>query len=84
MAGKRGFASMDPAKQKAIASMGGRSVPGEKRSFSVDRHLASISGEKGGKNVPAEKRTFSTNPELASEAGKKGGTMTAKNAANRN
>ncbi len=30
---KRGFASMDPARQREIARKGGKSVPAEKRSF---------------------------------------------------
>ena len=45
---KRGFASMDLARQREIASKGGRSVPAEKRSFSQDRELASAAGRKGG------------------------------------
>jgi general stress protein YciG len=45
---KRGFASMDAEKQRAIASKGGQSVPAEKRSFSQDRELASEAGRKGG------------------------------------
>ena len=45
---KRGFASMDPEKQREIASKGGQSVPAEKRSFSQDRELASEAGRKGG------------------------------------
>jgi general stress protein YciG len=45
---KRGFASMDPGKQREIASKGGQSVPAEKRSFSQDRELASEAGRKGG------------------------------------
>lgn len=45
---KRGFASMQPEKQRAIASKGGQSVPAEKRSFSQDRELASEAGRKGG------------------------------------
>lgn len=44
----RGFASMDEARQREIASKGGRSVPAEKRSFSQDRELASEAGRKGG------------------------------------
>ena len=44
----RGFASMDPALQRAIASKGGRSVPPEERSFSKDRALAAEAGRKGG------------------------------------
>ncbi|HXH75907.1 MAG TPA: KGG domain-containing protein [Bacteriovoracaceae bacterium] len=42
----KGFASMDPEKQKEIASKGGESVPDEKRSFSQDPEL----GRKGGEN----------------------------------
>ncbi len=44
----RGFASMDPALQRVIASKGGRSVPPEERSFSKDRALAAEAGRKGG------------------------------------
>lgn len=44
----RGFASMDPAMQREIASKGGRSVPPEERSFSKDRALAAEAGRKGG------------------------------------
>ncbi|MGH8259384.1 MAG: general stress protein [Steroidobacteraceae bacterium] len=44
----RGFASMDGDKQRRIASKGGRSVPNEKRSFSLDRRLAAEAGRKGG------------------------------------
>lgn len=44
----RGFASMDPAKQRAIASKGGQSVPPEERSFSKDPELAASAGRKGG------------------------------------
>ena len=45
---KRGFASMNPEKQREIASKGGRSVPSEKRSFALNRDLASNAGRKGG------------------------------------
>lgn len=45
---KRGFASMDPARQREIARKGGASVPSEKRSFSQDRSLAAQAGRKGG------------------------------------
>lgn len=76
----RGFASMDQAKQRAIASKGGQSVPPEKRSFSQDPALAAQAGRKGGENVPAEGRSFSQNRELAAAAGRKGGQ--ARSAAN--
>jgi general stress protein YciG len=70
---KRGFASMSPEKQLAIASKGGKSVPAEKRSFSQSSELASTAGKKGGKAVAPANRSFSRNPELASQAGTKGG-----------
>jgi general stress protein YciG len=64
---------MDQAKQRAIASKGGQSVPNEKRSFSQNRELAAQAGRKGGRSVPDEKRSFSQNPDLAAQAGRKGG-----------
>ena len=69
----RGFASMDPEKQRAIARKGGESVPNEKRSFSQNPHLAAEAGRKGGQSVNPAKRSFSQNHELASAAGRKGG-----------
>jgi general stress protein YciG len=45
---KRGFASMSPERQREIASKGGKSVPGDKRSFSQNRDLAAQAGRKGG------------------------------------
>jgi general stress protein YciG len=70
---KRGFASMDPEKQRAIARKGGLSVPSEKRSFSQNADLAASAGRKGGQSVDPEKRSFSRDPSLASKAGAKGG-----------
>lgn len=52
----RGFASMDPAKQREIARKGGESVPNEKRSFSVDRDLAAKAGRKGGEASQGRRR----------------------------
>jgi hypothetical protein len=68
----RGFAGMDEAKQREIASKGGHSVPAEQRSFSKDHALASEAGRKGGQNVPSAARSFSKNRALASAAGQKG------------
>jgi len=45
---RRGFASMDPEKQRALARKGGASVPADKRSFSQNRQLAASAGRKGG------------------------------------
>jgi uncharacterized protein len=70
---ERGFASMDPDKQREIAQKGGESVPDEKRSFSQDHELASEAGRKGGESVPDEKRSFAQDRELAAEAGRAGG-----------
>src|ERR1700758_1385977 len=69
----RGFASMDAERQRQIASMGGKAVPDEKRSFSQNRRLAAEAGRKGGQSVPGSKRSFSQNRELAATAGRKGG-----------
>lgn len=42
---------MDPARVRAIASMGGRSVPKEKRAFAINLNLAAEAGRKGGSHV---------------------------------
>jgi general stress protein YciG len=44
----RGFASMDPARRRAIAAKGGKAVPAERRTFSIDRERAKAAGRKGG------------------------------------
>lgn len=45
---RRGFAAMDPEKQREIARKGGSSVRPEQRSFSQDRSLAASAGRLGG------------------------------------
>jgi uncharacterized protein len=47
--GRQGFASMDEARQREIASKGGSSVPPEKRPFARDHALAAEAGRKGGR-----------------------------------
>ena len=42
---KRGFAAMDEAKQRAIASLGGKASGGN---FAKDRKKARLAGKKGG------------------------------------
>ena len=69
----RGFANMDPERQREIARMGGRSVPPAQRSFAQNRDLAREAGRKGGLATPANKRTFSYDSGHAVEAGRKGG-----------
>ena len=55
----RGFASMDPQRQREIARKGGESVPNEKRSFSQDRELAAQAGRKGGEASQGARRKSS-------------------------
>lgn len=69
----RGFASMDPERQRAIASKGGQSVPKYKRSFALNKNLAAEAGRKGGQSVKPEQRSFTKDQKLASTAGRKGG-----------
>lgn len=47
----RGFASMDPDKQREIASKGGKASGGN---FANDPERASIAGKKGAANQPIE------------------------------
>lgn len=54
--GKQGFASMDAAKQRAIASKGGSSVPAEKRPFARNHELAASAGRKGGEASHSARR----------------------------
>jgi general stress protein YciG len=70
---KRGFATLTPERRREIASLGGKAVPPEKRTFSHNRILAAIAGKKGGEAVPPEKRSFSHDRVLAAEAGRRGG-----------
>jgi uncharacterized protein len=66
----RGFAAMDPERQREIARKGGRSVPDEKRSFSQNRELAAAAGRKGGQESGGN---FANDRERAAAAGRKGG-----------
>jgi general stress protein YciG len=72
----RGFASMDPALQREIASKGGRSVPPEERSFSKDRALAAEAGRKGGEASHGGRRAAQQAGAQGSQAdgGRKGGS----------
>lgn len=48
---RKGFGSMHPDKRRQIASMGGKAVPAEKRSFSQNKDLAADAGRKGGTSI---------------------------------
>lgn len=76
----RGFAMMDPERQREIARKGGQSIPAAKR-----KGFATMTPEQirkiarlGGQSVPAECRSFSRDHELAAAAGRKGGTISRK------
>jgi general stress protein YciG len=69
----RGFAAMSPEKRKAIAALGGKAVPSEKRSFSQSKELAVNAGRAGGLKVEPSKRAFARDTEAARRAGQKGG-----------
>jgi general stress protein YciG len=70
---RKGLAALSPERRRAIASMGGKSVPKEKRTFARNRAAASEAGKKGGRLSRPETRTFSVYPDLASAAGRIGG-----------
>ncbi|TNC72609.1 general stress protein [Rubellimicrobium roseum] len=63
----RGFAAMDPEKQRAIASKGGKASGGN---FKNDPARAAQAGRKGGE---ASGGNFAHDRARAAEAGRKGG-----------
>ena len=48
---------MTKEQRARIASLGGRSVPSQKRSFAQDRSLASEAGRKGGQRAQGRRRS---------------------------
>ena len=71
---RKGLAALSPEQRRLIASMGGKSVPKEKRTFSRNRAIASAAGQKGGRTIRPETRTVALYPELAQIAGRIGGS----------
>ncbi|MEI6949550.1 KGG domain-containing protein [Paraflavisolibacter sp. H34] len=63
---KRGFASMDPEKQRAIARMGGRAAHEQGTAHEFDSNEAREAGRKGGEAVSRDRKHMS-------EIGRKGG-----------
>ena len=63
---RRGFASMDPAKQREIASKGGRAAHAKGTAHEFTSDEARVAGRKGGEVV-------SRNREHMSEIGRRGG-----------
>jgi uncharacterized protein len=71
--GKRGFASMDPAKQKKIASSGGKAAHEQGKAHEFTSEEARVAGRKGGKAAHAKGAAHEFSSAEAKEAGKKGG-----------
>ncbi len=67
---KRGLACLSPERRREIASMGGRSVPPEKRAFARDVALAAEAGRVGGGSATPENRMFHKDNDLARRAAK--------------
>jgi uncharacterized protein len=75
----RGFALLDPARQRELARRGGAAVEAANRSFSRNKELAREAGRKGGLHGRPESRYWAVNPEIAKEMGRKGGLARKKN-----
>lgn len=50
------FADLTPEQRRAISSLGGKSVPPEKRTFSANKSLAIKAGRKGGQVTKAKRK----------------------------
>jgi general stress protein YciG len=70
---RRGFAAMDPAKRKAIASQGGRTAHKLGRAHKFTSEQAKIVGAKGGRAAHRSGRAHQFTREEAQAAGRKGG-----------
>src|SRR2546423_8003759 len=70
---RRGFASMDPDKQKMIASKGGRAAHAKGTAHEFTPEEAREAGRKGGQAAHMRGTAHQFTPEEAREAGRKGG-----------
>lgn len=70
---RRGFASMDPEKRRAIASKGGKAAHAQGSAHEFTPEEARIAGRKGGEAAHARGTAHQFTPEEAREAGRKGG-----------
>jgi general stress protein YciG len=71
--GRRGFASMDKEKQRAIASKGGRIAHQRRTAHEFTQEEAREAGRKGGRAAHERGTAHQFTPEEAREAGRKGG-----------
>lgn len=70
---KRGFASMDGARQREIASQGGKAAHEKGTAHEFDSEEARAAGRKGGKAAHEKGTAHEFDSEEAREAGSKGG-----------
>ncbi len=70
---RRGFAAMDPNKQKEIASLGGRAAHEKGTAHEWSSGEARTAGSKGGKVAHAKGTAHEWSSEEARMAGRKGG-----------
>ena len=71
--GSQGFASMDPQKQREIASQGGKAAHAKGTAHEWSSKEAREAGSKGGKAAHAKGTAHEWNSQEAREAGRKGG-----------
>jgi general stress protein YciG len=69
----RGFAGMDPERQRAIASKGGRAAHAKGTAHEFTPEDAREGGRKGGQAAHMRGTAHEFTPEEAREAGRKGG-----------
>jgi general stress protein YciG len=69
----RGFAAMDQAKQREIASKGGKAAHQKGTAHEFTSEEAAAAGRKGGRAAHQRGTAHEFTPEEASEAGRKGG-----------
>jgi general stress protein YciG len=77
--GRRGFASMDREKQRAIASKGGKIAHQRHTAHEFTREEAREAGRKGGRVAHERGTAHQFTPEEAREAGRKGGESARRN-----
>jgi general stress protein YciG len=70
---RRGFAGMDPQKQREIASKGGRAAHAKGTAHEFTPEEAREAGRKGGQAAHERGTAHQFTPEEAREAGRKGG-----------
>jgi len=71
----RGFASMDPERQRAIASQGGRAAHQRGTGHEFTPEEARVAGSKGGRTAHERGTAHEFDSEQAREAGRKGGEV---------